>query len=252
MNLVMEKLISVIDPASDLNENGTGSLVWLQKYLKTTSETLRDEQGSRKLSLENRQTTLPEYYAMLAYDDMAHIIYEACDRERWPEPDYQETLDTFNTTLLGRLEKHLAMVENTQGVVPAFGSTLHTLYTAYEVGRMCLNLDKYLSRPLIRVHETQIIANQKVVEIALKLSQAVVEKSTIIKKGLHEGGWIDKLLECVMPGYENGTDEFKATSISIAYALKGLVDENFMEEWAGQVVESWGDSIEGLSYLKAL
>jgi N-terminal acetyltransferase B complex non-catalytic subunit len=72
----------------------------------------------------------------------------------------------------------------------------------------------------------------------------VIEKSSTIKKSLDEGGWIDKVLESVQG------DPDVADTTSVAGTLRSVVDENFMEQWAGEVVDSWKDSVKGFAYFK--
>lgn len=74
-------------------------------------------------------------------------------------------------------------------------------------------------------------------ESATQILEAVVEKSKVIKDGLDESGWIDRVLESMEargPGEQ----------------LRNLVGENFVEEWAGFVVEGWRESVTGLGLLK--
>lgn len=75
-------------------------------------------------------------------------------------------------------------------------------------------------------------------ESAKQVVQAVGEVSKSIKNGLDESGWIDRVLESMEVG-ESGEQ------------LRGLVGENFMEEWAGCMIEGWRESVTGLTLLKA-
>jgi N-terminal acetyltransferase B complex non-catalytic subunit len=79
----------------------------------------------------------------------------------------------------------------------------------------------------------------------------VTEKCATVKKGLDEGGWIDKVLESVLPDIQEASDGENAAVAPIIVTFKELIEENFMEEWAGQVVESWRDSVIGFSYIMA-
>jgi N-terminal acetyltransferase B complex non-catalytic subunit len=248
----MEKLVQILDSASDSDMKGAVAQVWLKKYLDLSSKGAQEEQSTGNPSSHDKLMTLPERIAMLTYDDMAHIIQQACDEERWAEPDFQKSLNNFNLDLLGRLEEQVVLIENTQDLAPAFSSTLHSLYTAYDVGRMVLKFSKYLSQRGLRVHETQVEANKKAVEAAGRILQAVADKCAITKKELDESGWIDNVFNSVLQGDQDGAAERSEASVSVVEILRGLVDENFLEEWAGQLVESWRDSVIGLSHLKAL
>lgn len=94
------------------------------------------------------------------------------------------------------------------------------------------------------IPESQAKANEKIAAVAQRLLQTVAEKSAAIKKGLDEGGLIDKMLDSVLQG-PDGADA------SVLGKLRDSVDESHLELWAGDVVESWRDSVAGLSYLKA-
>jgi N-terminal acetyltransferase B complex non-catalytic subunit len=72
----------------------------------------------------------------------------------------------------------------------------------------------------------------------------VLEKAQLVKKGLDEGGWIDRVIDGGLPI----DGEAQAT----ADVLRELVDDNYIEEWAGLAVESWGESVQGLSHIKPL
>lgn len=77
--------------------------------------------------------------------------------------------------------------------------------------------------------------------------QIVAEKSVVVRKGLDEGGWIDKVLDSVLQ--VQGSEGEKA---SVLGSLTDLMDAGRLEVWAGDVVESWRDSIVGLSFLKVI
>jgi len=229
----------IVDPSSDPG----GEKVFLHQWLKNYLDFQKQEISGSKL------ITRSEDLARLTYYAIAHIIREACDHERWIIPDFLNILDTHNNELYERLEEQVELINDIQDFIPAFGTALHVLYTAHEVGRTALNFTRYLSKQGKSVYEKQAEACKKVAEIAQRLLQVVGDKCTISKKGLDEGGWIDKVLEIVLPDLD-GSDGLGGLSRYTVVSLKELLDENFMEEWAGEVVESWKDSVVGFSYLK--
>lgn len=176
------------------------------------------------------------------------MICNACDKELWSEPDVRGKIDEYNRDLIESLEKHAVFVEGMEGLVPAFQETLHALYTAHEVGTAALNFCSYISRRGKDVFGKQANTNEKVEEVAERLLKAVAAKCVAVKKGLDDGGWMDKVLESVLPDEGVGASGMSA---EILKAMRELVDENFMEGWAGEVVESWKDSVVGFSLLKA-
>lgn len=166
---------------------------------------------------------------------------------QWKEADIQQTLDKINKSLLERLEEQLSFVEALHDFVPAFGGTLHTLYTAHEVGRTVLNFCSYLSKQGKEFVERQKGSSTMIDKLARKILHSVVAQCSVVKKGLDEGSWIDKVLNCTLP---DASETSNGVSAHLAAGFRELLDENFVEDWAGHVVESWRDSVTGFSYLK--
>ena len=226
----------IVDPSSDVAQEKEILHVWLKQYLESQKQSPPEIFGSEGM-------TRSEQLAAATYHAMALILRASHDQDLWTENDFQDTLDNYNNDLCARLEEQVALVETLKEPVPAFGSTLHVLYTVHEVGRTILNLCHYLPKQSKVFLEKQREASVKIEELAGKLLQLVVDKCTFVKKGLDEGGWIDKVLECTLPNAQEGDG-------AIVSSLRELLDENFLEEWAGEVVESWRDSVIGFSYLK--
>jgi N-terminal acetyltransferase B complex non-catalytic subunit len=236
VNLVAEKLMQIIAPTSQQDGKRATLLLWLKDYVDSKKPA---DRGTEDM-------TRSEKLASQAYEEIAIIIREASDTARWSEVDVQGRLDSRCSNFLRILEKHVALIDSMKDLVPAFSTTLHALYTAYEAATTALNFSNYLSKSGKDVYEIQGEVIQQVAKISQRLLQAVLEKSRVVKTGLDEGGWIDKVLESVLP--EDG-DETKGVQ-AIVVVMRNLVEENFLEEWAGLVVESWRDSVVGLSLLK--
>jgi N-terminal acetyltransferase B complex non-catalytic subunit len=234
----------IVDTSSGISGEKETLHLWLKQYLDS-------QKKSRLSNVESKGMTRSEDLTESTYQIMAVILRESRDREHWTETSFQDTLDKQNKNLRESLEKHLALIESLVQLVPAFGSTLHSLYTAHEVSRTVVNFCSYLSKQDKDFYGKQVEASTKIEELAQKLLKVVVKKCADIKKGLDEGGWIDKVLECALPYATDGTDGLVGASLPLVSSLRELLDENFMEEWAGEVVESWRDSVVGFSYLKA-
>jgi len=147
----------------------------------------------------------------------------------------------FETILQSRLIERLQEIERLRSAsAPATRQVLHSLFTAYDIGTSVARTDTYITRmdPQIKL--------QGSIQLAERLVKAVIAKSAMIKQSLDEGGWIDKVLNSVFQGDLDISDDK-----SIPGTFKSVVDENFMEEWAGQVVDSWRDSVKGFAYFKA-
>jgi N-terminal acetyltransferase B complex non-catalytic subunit len=151
-------------------------------------------------------------------------------------------VSAFEDDLQSRLSDRLREIAGLGSAsAPATRGVLHSLYVAYDVGTTILRLNAYLTRTK---PETKLQASFGLAE---QLVKAVIQKATMIKQSLDEGGWIDKVLKSVF----QGDIDVAADSLSIPGTLKGVVDENFMEEWAGQVVDSWKDSVKGFAYFRS-
>jgi N-terminal acetyltransferase B complex non-catalytic subunit len=241
MNLFAEKLMLILNLAPEGSGEKDMLMQWLKKYLGSQKQ---QEFGTEHL-------TRSEDLANRTYHSMATLILEACDNERWDQPDFQERLDSQNAALVDNLTQHVAVIEGMQDLVPAFFSTLHALYAAHEVGKTATNFCSFLQIQGKGTHQKQSETNKKVKEVAHQLLQVVTEKCATVKKGLDEGGWIDKVLESVLPDIQEASDGENTGVAPIIGTFKELMEENFMEEWAGQVVESWRDSVSGFSYIMA-
>jgi N-terminal acetyltransferase B complex non-catalytic subunit len=150
-------------------------------------------------------------------------------------------VSAFDTDLEWRLGERLRDIERL-GSAPATREVLESLYVAYDIGTVVVRL----SKSLLRTDSAQVEQLHGSLSLAERLIKAVNEKSSMIKRSLDEGGWIDKVLKSVF----QGDPDVDNNTTSIPGTLKSIVDENFMEEWAGQVVDSWKDSVKGFAYFK--
>jgi N-terminal acetyltransferase B complex non-catalytic subunit len=241
MNLVAENLMLIIDPVSDASS--VANQLWLRHRLENGPD---EQSGHEKSGLSPSGLTKSEHISMQAHASMANIILCVGGQERESESESASAVEAFNEDLYETLEKELTHISSMKTEALATKNTLHSLYTAYELGTTVLKFISYLSRTKQDVYNTKDEANIKTREVAERLLHAVIEKSTGIKRGLDESGWIDKVLESASRGEQAGTNQPK----SVADTLKEMINENFLEEWAGHVLESWRDSVVGFSYFK--
>ena len=151
-------------------------------------------------------------------------------------------VSSFDSVLQGQSSNRLQEIEKLGSTsVPATREVLRSLYTAYDIGTNVVKLNAYL------IETKSDIKLQESLDLAEKLVKAVIAKATMVKQSLDEGGWIDKVLNSVF----QGDLDVEKDNPSIPGTLKSVVDENFMEEWAGQVVDSWKDSVKGFAYFKS-
>lgn len=181
--------------------------------------------------------TRSEASALEAYSNLASIISKACDPTASSAADFQASLEASNKSLCAKLEQHLSLIKEGQNVTPALWNTLHTLYTAYDLASVIISATKFLAHKDVKAHKSQIEQSKLLVESAKSVMEAVAQKSKEIKSGMDESGWIDRVLESMEVGHSGEQ-------------LRSLAGENFMEEWAGCMVEGWRDSVIGLGLLK--
>lgn len=232
VNLVTEKLKQIIAPTSQPDGEEHGLQLWLRDYVDSKKH------EDAPVSCLTRSEELADR----ANNELATILREACDKDRWVDEKFQGLLDARNASLHRVLDDNARVISNMDQVVPAFWDTLHYLYTAYDVAKTTLDFCNHIAKQGTTVYEDQKEVAKDIVGSAQRLLDAVLEKAKIVKKGLDDGGFIDKILDGGLP------DDGEA--FVTAEAVRELIDENFLEEWAGAVVESWGDSVAGLSLLK--
>lgn len=231
----------VIDPVSDASNSA--ALLWLRRRVDDEPE---KKNGPAQSGTNNAELTTSEAISMKAQASMVGILLAIDDQTPGSEPDSANVVKNLNDDLLEALELLKAHVSEIKDDALPARDTLNSLYNAYELGTTATKFFAYLARAKQDIDNTKDETNIKISEAAKALLQTTVAKSTAVKKGLDESGWIDRVLESVSRGEQAGADEPKG----IADTLKGMIDENFMEEWAGHTLESWRDSVIGFSFFK--
>jgi N-terminal acetyltransferase B complex non-catalytic subunit len=223
-NLFAEKLFLIISPSTPSGEYSQLER-WLKTYVSSSNPDIfpnTTAQVGDKMPKPKDFMTRAESLARRVYLTIALIIDEVGGDE-----GHEGRLKGYHKNLSDALEENILLVDDLKGAVPAYFDTLHTLYTSYEVGKVVLSFTAYLTK------RNKIAQVEAIEEGAKSLLQAIEMRCGEVKKGMDEG-WIDKVLECV---FSEGT------------LLNE--DDDFMEEWAGEVVESWREGVIGLVALKA-
>jgi N-terminal acetyltransferase B complex non-catalytic subunit len=229
----------IMDPVSDASSAAA------QLWLKYRHEDRPDKMpGNERLRANTSGLTESEAISIQAQSSMADIILLFGDQGQ--KSDSATSMKAFNEELYEALEMQLAHILEIKNEALPAQDTLHSLYTAYELGMMVLKFISYISRTKPNIYNTKEEVNTKNHEIAERIIQVVIEKSTAIKKGLDESGWIDRVLENLIRGEQTSANELN----TVADTLTGIIDENFLEEWAGHVLESWRDSVAGFTYFR--
>ncbi|RDW64145.1 hypothetical protein BP5796_10647 [Coleophoma crateriformis] len=243
-SLLAERVHFHIDPRTD--ENGKqwshmwfrGSFVQMHKYLSN----LAHDNPSGPIN------TTFEQLALEVYILMGQVIFAAEEHDK-ADTNHLRNLTKTVQISCSKLMKLLKKI-STKASVPGFMSTLHPLYMAHELAIAILNFDRYfrLSGKCKCTFVAQLQAsNKESVLIAERLLKEVLSISENSRKSMDESGWIDRVLDSVIDGDKDDSGE---KSTTLAGAFKATVDADFMENWAGEVVESWRDSVMGLACLK--
>jgi N-terminal acetyltransferase B complex non-catalytic subunit len=211
-----------------------------EAYLK---EFLRSPPSHTQLKDPQHFISDIEDVARICHGEMTHIIVSNFDSTRWNDANFQTTLDSSNAHLISRLEQTVVQIKNLKAIVPAFADVLHLLYTTYDISLITLAFCKLLNAKNKKLQSSQATHTAHILTHTQELQKAIAEKATAVKRGLDEGGWIDKVLDSV-----NGVDGQE----TVLGQLGDLVDAGRLEVWAGDLVEGWKDSCEGLMLLKVV
>lgn len=239
MNVTAENLMLVIDPVSE--QSCSAAQLWLKRQAEASFSVENDHQRGMNAGL-----TTSEMNFLKAQTTMVRMSLTIGDQVPKSELD-PNAVKNFNEDLSEALEMQLSNLSKIKDDALAVKDTLHPLYVSYELGTTVMKFFSYLSRIRQDAYNTKEEGSIKIRDMAQALLRAVVEKSSSIKKALDESGWIDSVLRSVSGGEQPSGNQ----SQSIANMLTSMIDENFMEEWAGHVLESWRDSVVGFSYFKA-
>ncbi|KAG0650585.1 N-terminal acetyltransferase B complex subunit arm1 [Hyphodiscus hymeniophilus] len=174
-------------------------------------------------------------------DQSLSSIYEEGE-EFYAIANILQGVQSFDKILQGQLTEKLNEIDILgSGSAPATRAVLHTLYVTYDIGTTVSRLKAYL-------HKTNSdIKSYSSLDLGEQLVKTVIAKAALIKHSLDEGGWIDKVLSSVF----QGDVDVVVDDASVPGTWKSVVDENFMEAWAGQVVDSWKDSVKGFAYFNS-
>jgi N-terminal acetyltransferase B complex non-catalytic subunit len=135
------------------------------------------------------------------------------------------------------------LVDDDRKWIPTFTSTLHPLYTAYEAVQLTDAAAKYLIQWKLGPYEDLVAKIEEMKRMTAKICRSLKETTEAIHERLNDSPWLDFVLEEVQiddPSSSPGMGSLITESLGIA----------FLENWAGDVVESWRESAKGLACLK--
>lgn len=120
-------------------------------------------------------------------------------------------------------------------LVPDFLTVLFPLYTAHEACALTHEVGSFLKEGMRNDWAEETLMGQ-----GQKLKEDLVEKTKYLKRYMDEGGWLDKIEDAVRGGEDEGVAK------EVGTAVEEVVGEGFLEQWAGEVRDSWVDSVDGL------
>lgn len=224
--ILHEKLLQIISMHHKTNPSEEAILFeWLYSYSMSYFN------GSK---LDTNAMTPAEALAHNTYHSLVLILHLSCNKNCWPEQNHEHYLTSKIDILINTLENQQIIVQGLTLIVPAIQEILHNMYTLYEIGKTTLDFCDYINSQTNSTYQSHQEIIIKLRSTAVFLVNEVVHKSFLIKNKINECGWIDRLLAI------------------IDSELVAIVDENFMEEWAGSVIESWRDSVMGFNFFREI
>jgi len=164
----------------------------------------------------------------------------------------------FCITDLVRLLENLKNVKlidvDAPGYFPDFEKTLHPLYIAYDAASMVIATEKFLHAENGDVNDATREDFADVGKLGREVQHAVVGKAQKVRKRMNKGGWIDWLVDSIVEEPE-GKDvnmdprDARYYEASPGRSLRRIITPDFTEWFAGELVDSWKESVMGLAAL---
>ncbi|KFY06783.1 hypothetical protein V492_07759 [Pseudogymnoascus sp. VKM F-4246] len=139
---------------------------------------------------------------------------------------------------------------------PNFNGTLHPLYLAHETASLVIAAAKFVNSKEVETHAKTCEELDRVAAVAKEVQELVVDTAERVKVKMNGGGWIDRvmtwlweepvgdpnvgIMEWWLPGFVHTPGRWVAQELG----------QEFCEWWVGEVVDSWKESVIGLSALR--
>ncbi|CAG8961090.1 hypothetical protein HYFRA_00002633 [Hymenoscyphus fraxineus] len=273
LNLVSEKILQLFMPSTTTKSANQASL---KAFLATPLEFPKVKDASTYL-------TKPENCARKFYEAISNILHSSLSSSFWKEQKFESRLEAHNEDLRNALSSLLELLNGIKDLTPAFGHVLHAIFTAHSLASHILSFIDFQTKiPSKEIHPSQLAANKKTEMLAREIIQKTLQMVGAIKKGMDEGGWIDRVLDSVTGAAAEGAggvgelmdggamemvgaikkgmdeggwidrvlDSVTGAAAEGAGGVGELMDGGAMEVWAGDLVEGWRDGVVGLGLLK--
>jgi hypothetical protein len=224
--------------------------------------------------------TIPERLLVQIGIALIRLVSLTCDAEMSNMDAVSTQAANFCSQIWGFMDDFIVILNDAvkgeqpdDDWMPKFITTLHPLYTAHESATLVLAVADYLSSGAVWVNPDvkPIMVHMK--NFAKRLRNLISQKTRMVSRWIN-GPRLDWVLEKIksenpskdeLPS-ENGTelDEeaferangYKRALLPDAPQTMGellteCVSPDFLESWAGELVESWRESVMGLACLKS-
>ena len=213
--------------------------------------------------------TEPEAQLVILGLNLISMIRLACD----PEKSRSETTPAALEDRIQEACDYLAAIQKSVKSVfdlvdddnakwiPTFTSTLHPLYTAYEAAKMAIAAADFLNLQKLQPLDRFVATLRDMEGIAKKLRQMLIYTAEAVKERLNDNPWLDFVLQEVKDDDPASDDDSATQSNSRAHqssashpgigvSIAQTLGPDFLENWAGELVDSWRDSARGLAFFK--
>jgi hypothetical protein len=197
----------------------------------------------------------------------AKFVIHACDMTRIPGEDN----DALVSKAAGSIVAQLLNMVHTQVIqkcdiqqkkwIPGFTNTLHPLYTVYEAASLVDSVMDFIISPLVYTSKAAKDQAKYLKTEMQKIRAQVAVTSAEVRKRMSDSGWMDLVLEEIqddLPTFVQEADsQVQDDGQSLGdvwtpgHAITEAVGQDFLEWFAGELVNSWNESVCGLACLKS-
>jgi hypothetical protein len=193
---------------------------------------------------------------------LIEIVHEHCDPiggvankiegSIAPKFDLIKDLIVDTIGLLKVVEEDLEMAR-VEDWIPSFGGTLHPTYTAYEIGTLVLTVAEILLKTGSFAQPEAKLNAQSMRGSANELHEKVFKIAKKARSFVNGNAWLDWILDRLrFENVHNGDKPSRTepAEYTISHSVMRVVGHQFCENWAGEIMDSWRESIMGFAYFK--
>ncbi|KFY55521.1 hypothetical protein V496_06983 [Pseudogymnoascus sp. VKM F-4515 (FW-2607)] len=190
---------------------------------------------------------------------LAHLVVTCClenpkldvTRQRGPRQAI-----TNIAKFMGNLKNVCKLDLNAIRYHPSFNSTLHPLYVAHESASLVIAAAKFVSSKSVETHPKTCEEMDRLAIHAREIQQLIADSAEKVKEKMNGGGWIDRVMTWLWEEPVGHPDVAimdwwhpKFAHTPGRWVAQELGQE-FCEWWAGELADSWKESVIGLAALR--